>query len=153
MAPLISPVVRACSALYDNVLYPALCNSYNAMVSLSAWIINKIQFQHNLYRLCQALYTKLYVAAGMIYDQGVHAYTILAAFFWHHAPAISQLLAKITEQVGTVCTAMWTEAQIIGAHISTSISIQAEAVAQSLERVVGNWIDDQADDTSKLKTQ
>lgn len=152
IAPLISPVVRACTILYEKFIYPALCKS---IVDLTVWLINKIRFQHNLYRACQALYSQASILAVFIYNKCSATYSILSAFFWQHAPAITQLLAKISDQVVSLSAIAWSEAQVIGSQISTTISVQAEAVAQSLERVVGNWIDAQTDEPAspKLKTQ
>ncbi|KAH8552050.1 hypothetical protein BGW37DRAFT_490497 [Umbelopsis sp. PMI_123] len=158
ISPLMSPVIRVCTSLYGIILYPALCTAYTTIINLGIKLINKIRIQHNLYRLCQNLYFHVSAAAVFLYEQCAAAYLTCSAFFWQHAPAISNVLAKSSEQILAVLAVAWSEAQIIGGQISASISVQAEAVAQSLERVVGTWIDAQTeeatgDSSSKVKTQ
>ncbi|KAI8584116.1 hypothetical protein K450DRAFT_218227 [Umbelopsis ramanniana AG] len=156
LSPLLAPVIRACSMLYDKFLYPAICQAYSGMINLGIKIINRIRFQHNLYRLCQALYSHASTAAMFLYEHCAAAYQVCSEFFWQHAPAISNVLAKLSDQIIKAAVVAWAEAQTIGSQISSSVSVQAEAVAQSLERVVGTWIDAQTDESigaSKLKTQ
>jgi hypothetical protein len=158
LSPLLAPVIRACSSLYERFLYPAICQAYSGVINLGIKIINRIRFQHNLYRLCQALYSHVSTAAVFLYEQCAAAYQKCSEFFWLHAPAISNILAKLSDQIIKASSVAWAEAQMIGSQISSSVSIQAEAVAQSLERVVGTWIDAQTDEpttasSSKLKTQ
>ncbi|KAI9282961.1 hypothetical protein BC943DRAFT_328003 [Umbelopsis sp. AD052] len=156
LSPLLAPVIRACSMLYEKFLYPAICQAYSGVINLGIKIINRIRFQHTLYRLCQALYSHVSTAAMLLYEHCAAAYQICSGFFWQHAPAISNVLARLSEQIIKAAAVAWAEAQIIGSQIASSVSVQAEAVAQSLERVVGTWIDAQTDESigdSKLKTQ
>jgi hypothetical protein len=158
LSPLLAPVIRACSMLYEKILYPAICQAYSVIINLGIKVINRIRFQHNLYRLCQALYSHVSTAAVFLYGQCAAAYQSCSGFFWQHAPAISNVLAKLSDQIIKAGAVAWAEAQTIGSQISSSVSVQAEAVAQSLERVVGTWIDAQTDESieasgSKLKTQ
>ncbi|KAJ2959023.1 hypothetical protein NQZ79_g5435 [Umbelopsis isabellina] len=158
LSPLISPVMRGLAQLYDVLLHQ-IVRLYTVMTDALIWLINRIRFQHHFYRLCQVLYAQCAIAASVAYNQCAAAYTEFSAFFWKHAPAISQLFASISEQVVALITKAWEEAQVIGGQIASTISVEAEAVAQSLERVLGNWINAQTDEggesTSepKLKSQ
>ncbi|KAG2182125.1 hypothetical protein INT43_007052 [Umbelopsis isabellina] len=158
LSPLISPVMRGLAQLYDVLLHQ-IVRLYTAMTDALIWLINRIRFQHHFYRLCQALYAQCVTAASVVYNQCAAAYAEFSAFFWKHAPAISQLFASISEQVVALSAKAWEEAQIIGGQISSTISVEAEAVAQSLERVLGNWINAQTDEGGeaisepKLKSQ
>lgn len=158
LSPLISPVMRGLAQLYDVLLHQ-IVRLYTAMTDVLIWLINRIRFQHHFYRLCQALYAHCAIVASAVYKQCAAAYVEFSAFFWKHAPAISQLFASISEQVVALSAKAWAEAQIIGGQISSTISVEAEAVAQSLERVLGNWINAQTDEGGlsttepKLKSQ
>ncbi|CAM0142928.1 unnamed protein product [Umbelopsis sp. WA50703] len=150
--------MRGLALLYDALSHLAL-GLYTSMTDALIWLMNRIRFQHQFFRLCHALYAQCAIAATLLYNQCTAAYAAFSSFFWKHAPAISQLFANITEQVAALSAKAWEEAQIIGGQISNTISVEAEAVAQSLERVLGNWINAQTDDgheptiEPKLKSQ